>query len=257
MAKKSKLLKRLDAQAAAETEARKQKALAEGQYAVNPDTGKAMGETPIIAQEQVVETVNTPGFENTSLVKSPDSKRTLASALDVQTQNQNVSSAISSGNVGKMGQLGITPKFSNEQIDANLPILDANEVIAQKENADQMVQSDSALAKLQANTPEEVAAIYSATQELQQKTESEEAERRLKWDIAVLQSEGQQNEPSEVEGNDDLEYERLNLEREKHNDDVNLKRDVLNETRRTNKVKEEQKNREITIKAKQPQTKAK
>lgn len=94
-------------------------------------------------------------------------------------------------------------------------------------------------------------------QELQQKTESEEAERRLKWDIAVLQSEGQQNEPSEVEGNDDLEYERLNLEREKHNDDVNLKRDVLNETRRTNKVKEEQKNREITIKAKQPQTKAK
>ena len=94
-------------------------------------------------------------------------------------------------------------------------------------------------------------------QELQQKTESEEAERRLKWDIAVLQSEGQQNEPSEVEGNDDLEYERLNLEREKHNDDVNLKRDALNETRRTNKVKEEQKNREITIKAKQPQTKAK
>jgi len=172
MAKKSKLLKRLDAQAAAETEARKQKALAEGQYAVNPDTGKAMGETPIIAQEQVVETVNTPGFENTSLVKSPDSKRTLASALDVQTQNQNVSSAISSGNVGKMGQLGITPKFSNEQIDANLPILDANEVIAQKENADQMVQSDSALAKLQANTPEEVAAIYSATQELQQKIDN-------------------------------------------------------------------------------------
>ena len=92
---------------------------------------------------------------------------------------------------------------------------------------------------------------------LQQKAESEEADRKLKWDIAVLQSEGQQNEPSDVEGNDDLEYERLALEREKHTDDMNLKRDALNEMRRATKIKEEQKNREITIKAKQPKTKAK
>lgn len=91
--------------------------------------------------------------------------------------------------------------------------------------------------------------------DLQQRTESEEAERQLKWDIAVLQSTGEQNEqPEKTPEDNSLEYEKLNMQKEKLQADTDLKREQLAETKRSNKIKEAQKDREITIKARQPKT---
>lgn len=92
--------------------------------------------------------------------------------------------------------------------------------------------------------------------ELQQKTESEQAERDLKWDIAVLQATGNQTEEvaPEPEEDDTLEVAKLDLARKKAEDDTRLKQDALSEAKRSSRVKEAQKDREIQIKARQPKT---
>lgn len=92
--------------------------------------------------------------------------------------------------------------------------------------------------------------------DLQQRTESEQAERSLKWDIAVLQATGEENQREPIEEPEDntLEYEKLNLAREKQNAEIRLKQEDMNEKKRSNRVKEDQKDREIKIKARQPKT---
>jgi hypothetical protein len=174
MAKKDRLARRAEKKAAqeikmptqADVDAQKQKSLAEGAYTINPDTGKpvtpATTTTTPAVEGQVVETVSTPGFEETSLVKSPDSDRTLTSASDVMQTNKDVSSAIESGNVGKMGQFGISPKFSDEQIDAQIKI-DATSIA----DADKKIEADAAIAKLEAGGDSEIVkAINKSTEEL-------------------------------------------------------------------------------------------
>lgn len=133
MAKKDRLARRAEKKAAqeikmptqADVDAQKQKALAEGAYTINPD-----------------------------------SNRTLTSASDVIQTNKDVSSAIESGNVGKMGQFGISPKFTDEQIDAQIKI-DAQKIAA----ADAKIEADAVIAKLEAGGDSQIVKAITQTKE--------------------------------------------------------------------------------------------
>jgi hypothetical protein len=76
--------------------------------------------------------------------------------------------------------------------------------------------------------------------QLQQKADSEQADRDLKWDIAVLQA-GTDSERSESEEPKDtaLEERKLSLSERKATDDTTLKRESLAETIRSNRVNED------------------
>lgn len=91
-------------------------------------------------------------------------------------------------------------------------------------------------------------------EDLAQRAESEQAERDLKWDIAVLQATGVENEQEDITEPEDnsLEYEKLELARKKHEDELNLKKEALNESKRSARIKESQEDRKITIAARRP-----
>jgi len=94
--------------------------------------------------------------------------------------------------------------------------------------------------------------------DLQQRAESEQADRDLKWDIALLQYQGNQEgaEETVTEEPEDhsMEIAKLDLDRQKHTDTTNLKREDLAEKKRSNKVKESQESRKIDIAARRPKT---
>lgn len=96
--------------------------------------------------------------------------------------------------------------------------------------------------------------------ELEHKASEAQAERDLKWDIAVLQVTNQQEtaEPeAEMPEDNSMEVAKLDLAREKHLSDADIKREALAETKRSNKVKEEHDSRKITIAARKPATTSK
>ena len=90
--------------------------------------------------------------------------------------------------------------------------------------------------------------------QLAQKADSEQKDRDLKWDIAVLQATNQQNEQPEEELPEDnsLEVEKLDITRRKTDEDIRLKGEALAESKRSARVKEAQEDRKITIAARKP-----
>lgn len=90
--------------------------------------------------------------------------------------------------------------------------------------------------------------------ELQAKADEAQKDRDLEWDIAVLQYTGNQEEQPEEPEDNSMEIEKLGLAKEKQTSEARIKSDALNEIKRSNRVKEAQKDREISIKARQPKT---
>lgn len=158
MAKNRKLRK----QAEAEAQARKEKAIAEGTYDNYNEKNK-----PVEQQTQTVETVSTPGFENTQVVSTGDNPQKLTEASDVITQNQETSKALESPFLSKRVEAGLGTELSPGEIDAS--ILDYQTTIGQKENAEEKINTDATLAKMdaiKANDPATAAAIDETKQEL-------------------------------------------------------------------------------------------
>ena len=69
-----------------------------------------------------------------------------------------------------------------------------------------------------------------------QRTENEQADRDLKWNIALLNADKEAEEPEEVSG--DLQERELALKERKAGEDTTIKRDTLDETIRSNRASE-------------------
>lgn len=92
-------------------------------------------------------------------------------------------------------------------------------------------------------------------QQLEQEAADKQADRDLKWDIAVLQANASTDQEAPEPEVEDHTAEELALKQQKHSDEMALKRDDLNEKIRKNKTDERIKTKALTVKAKQPKKK--
>jgi len=173
MAKK-RLLRKLDEQAASETEARKQKDLAEGQYAVDPSTGKPVDNSNDPTNKvRMVESTNLKPMEGSSRevikttetpVKTPSEAfvgdRRYLDSVDLQKSRIEVANQMDSPNIADRYAASGNASMTPEEIEVSIA---ANNTQGQSDNAVALIEREAEAQKVAA--PEDAATIdYNAAQ---------------------------------------------------------------------------------------------